>query len=71
LLKEGGKGNMYVLWTVKELQRKVYKDKEKLGFLEVFNDLLKEELEGTIRRVSEEMKRFRCKVESFMEIDEE
>jgi hypothetical protein len=62
---------MYVLWAVKELQKKGYQGKEKLRFLEVFNDLLKEELEGTMRKVSEEMKRFRSKVESFMQIDEE
>jgi hypothetical protein len=62
---------MYVLWTVKELQKKGYGHKERLCFLEVFNDLLKVELEGTMRRVSEEMKRFRSKVESFMYIDEE
>jgi hypothetical protein len=62
---------MYVLWAVKELQRKGYEEKEKLRLLEVFNDLLKEELEATMRRISEEMKRFRSKVESFMQIDEE
>jgi hypothetical protein len=60
---------MYVLWAVKELQKKEYKDKEKSSFLEVFNDLLKVELEETMRRVSEEMKQFRSKVESFMQID--
>jgi hypothetical protein len=62
---------MYVLWAVKELQKKGYENKEKLGFLEVFNDFLNEELEATMRRVSEEMKRFRSNVESFMQIDEE
>jgi hypothetical protein len=62
---------MYVLWAVKELQRKGYGHKDRVRFLEVFNDLLKEELEATMRRVSKEMKRFRSKVESFMQIDEE
>jgi hypothetical protein len=71
LLKDGGMENMYVLWTIKELQRKGYGHKDRVSFLEVFNDLLKEELEATMRRVSEEMKRFQCKVESFMQIDEE
>jgi hypothetical protein len=62
---------MYVLWTVKELQKKGYGHKDRVRFLEVFNDLLQKELEGTMRRISEEMKRFRSKVESFMQIDEE
>jgi hypothetical protein len=71
LLREGGKENMYVLWAVRELQRKGYDEYKKLRFLEVFNDLLKEELEGTMKIISEEMKRFRIKVVSLMDIDEE